>query len=291
MAAAFRRNLTRVWCAGATLALVAATAALAQDPGDQAQPEASNSIHSLGLPQNPQIFGAAMPSVIKATAIVNGEAITQTDVEQRLALLAIANGSEIPADEADRLRQQVLRNLIDETLEIQAAKADKIEIKKSDIDKTIVRVAGNVKQTPDQLAAFLESHGSNIAALRRQIEGEIAWQRLQHANIEVTVGDDEVKAVLARLNAAKGSEEYHVGEIFLSSTPATESQTLDNASKILEQLRGGASFAGYARQYSEASTAAVGGDLGWVRPEQLPAPLADALKEMPPGTVSNPIPV
>jgi peptidyl-prolyl cis-trans isomerase SurA len=293
VAAAFRRNLTRIWCAGATLALAAATSALAQDLPDQPAPEEVNSSRSLGLPENPQIFGSAMPSVIKATAIINGEAITQTDVAQRLALLAIANGSDIPTEEVDRLRQQVLRNLIDETLQIQAAKAEKIEVKKSDIDKTIVRVAGNVKQTPQELSTYLDTHGSNIASLRRQIEGEIAWQRLQHAEIEsgVSVGDDEVKAVLERLTASKGTEEYHVGEIFLSATPATETQTLDNANKILAQLRNGASFAGYARQYSEASTAAVGGDLGWVRPEQLPAPLAAALNTMPAGTVSQPIPV
>jgi peptidyl-prolyl cis-trans isomerase SurA len=291
VAAAFRRNLTRIWLGGATLALAAATAAVAQDAASQAQPQAPNSARSLGLPENPQVFGGTMPSVIKATAIVNGEAITQTDVEQRLALLAIANGSEIPADEADRLRQQVLRNLIDETLEIQAAKASKIEIKKSDIDKTIVRVANNAKQTPAQLTEFLQAHGSDITALRRQIEGEIAWQRLQRANIEVSIGDDEVKAVLDRLNAAKGTQEYHVGEIFLSATPATQRQTFENANKILEQLKNGASFAGYAQQYSEASTKAVGGDLGWIRPEQLPQALGDALKQMSPGMVSPPIEV
>ena len=53
-------------------------------------------------------------------------------------------------------------------------------------------------------------------------------------------------------------------------------QVTANANRIIEQLRQGASFAGYARQYSEASTAAVGGDLGWVRPEQLPEQLAAA---------------
>jgi len=234
-----------------------------------------------------------MPSVIKATALVNGDVITQTDVDQRLALLAIANGGKIPQNEVDSLRQQVLRNLIDETLEIQAARAAKIEWKTSDIDRTVERVAGNVKKTPDQLASFLEANGSSIKSLRRQIEGEIAWQRLQSAKIEngVSVGDDEVKAVLDKLTASKGTEEYHVGEIFLSSTPATQDQTLANANKILEQLRNGASFAGYARQYSEASTAAVGGDLGWVRPEQLPGPLAATLRNMGAGSVSNPIPV
>ena len=276
--------------AGAAILLVAATAAAAQQAGDQ-QSQPINSSEALHLPQNPELFGTSMPSVIKATAIVNGDVITQTDVDQRLALLAIANGGEIPPDQIDPLRQQVLRNLIDETLEIQAAKDDKIEVKKADIDKTVARVADNVKQNPDQLKVYLEAHGSSIASLRRQIEGEIAWDRLQHDKIEVSVGDDEVKAVLDKLNASKGTEEYHVGEIFLASTPYTQDQTLQNANKILEQLKNGASFAGYAREYSQASTAAVGGDLGWVRPEQLPTQIATVLRQMGPGTISNPIPV
>jgi peptidyl-prolyl cis-trans isomerase SurA len=287
-------NGTRAFLAGAIVALGLASGAVAQDstqPNDQQPPV--DTTQSLKLPQNPQVFGTAMPSVVKATAIVNGDVITQTDIEQRLQLLAIANGGQIPAEERQRLAEQVLRNLIDETLEIQAAKTEKIDVKQSDIDKTVLRVAQNTKRTPDQLAAFLESNGSNIKSLRRQIEGEIAWQRLQRAKIEssVSVGDDEVKAVIDKMNASKGTEEYRVGEIFLSATPATEAQTLDNANKILVQLRNGASFAGYARQYSEASTAAVGGDLGWVRPEQLPTPLATALRDMPAGAISNPIPV
>jgi len=288
-------NGRRALIAAAAVGLGLASGAVAQDDSNQPdapQPEA-NSTQSLRLPQNPEVFGTAMPSVVKATAIVNGDVITQTDIGQRLQLLAIANGGQIPAEERQRLGEQVLRNLIDETLQIQAAKSEKIEIKQSDIDKTLKRVADNVKRTPDQLASYLETQGSNIKSLRRQIEGEIAWQRLQHAKIEsgVTVGDDEVKAVLDKMTASKGTEEYRVGEIFLSATPATESQTLDNANKILSQLRGGASFAGYARQYSEASTAAVGGDLGWVRPEQLPAPIAAVLRDMPNGAISNPVPV
>ena len=293
MAAVFGVNKARLLIAGAAITLGFGTGALAQDNDQSGQQPEVNSSESLKLPQNPQVFGTAMPSVIKATAIVNGDVITQTDVNQRLAWLSIANGTPIPPEELDRLREQVLRNLIDETLEIQAAKTEKIDIKPSEIDRTVERVAGNAKQTAAQLAAYLDSNGSSIKSMRRQIEGEIAWQRLQRAKIEsgVSVGDDEVKAVLDKLNASKGTEEYRVGEIFLSATPATEAQTLDNANKILAQLRNGASFAGYARQYSEASTAAVGGDLGWVRPEQLPAALATVLRDMPAGAISNPIPV
>jgi len=278
--------------AGTAVALGLASGAVAQET-DQNAEQPVNTTQSLKLPQNPQVFGNAMPSVIKATAIINGDVITQTDIDQRLALLAIANGGKIPPEEIQRLREQVLRNLIDETLQIQAAKTEKIEVKQSDIDKTVQRVAANVKKTPDQLAVMLESSGSNIKTLRRQIEGEIAWQRLQHAKIEsgVSVGDDEVKAVLDKMNASKGTQEYRVGEIFLSATPATDAQIIENANKILNQLRAGASFAGYARQYSEASTAAVGGDLGWVRPEQLPPQLADALRQLPAGAISNPIQV
>ena len=268
------------------LGVALATAGIAQE----SEP-AVNSTATLNLPENPQLFGTTLPSVIKATAIVNGEVITQTDIDQRVALLAIANGGEIPADELDRLRQQVLSNLIDETLQIQAAKAEEIEIADSDIDKTVARVAGNVKQTPEQMAAYLKSRGSSIRSIRRQITGELAWRRLQSKKIEsvINVGDEEVQAVIDKLNASKGTQEYRVGEIFLSASSANEEQAAANAQKVFAALQQGGSFVGYARQFSEASTAAVGGDLGWVRPEQLPDALANAVRQMGPGQISAPI--
>jgi peptidyl-prolyl cis-trans isomerase SurA len=271
--------------AGPVSALVALGVALAS--AAPAQDQTGNSTSALKLPSNPTVFGASMPSVVKATAIINGEIITQTDIDQRVALLAIANGGKIPADELEPLRQQVLRNLIDETLQIQAAKAAEIEVTEADIDKTVERVAGNVKQTPEQMAEYLKANGSSIRSIRRQILGEISWRRLQSAKIEsgISVGDEEVKAVIQRLEASKGTEEFRVGEIFLSMTPANQAQAQANADRIMEQLRQGASFVGYARQFSEASTAAVGGDLGWVRPEQLPEQLSAAVRSMEPGQV------
>jgi len=278
----------RTALAAAAIALAIATGAAAQE----ATP-VPNSVSVLDLPENPTLFGTSLPSIVKATAIVNGEVITQTDIDQRLALLAISNGGQIPSGEIERLRAQVLRNLIDETLQIQAARAAEIKITPEDVDKTVARISANVKQTPEQMAEYLKSQGSSIRSIRRQIEGEIAWTRLQRAKIEsqVSVGEEEVKSVIERLNASKGTEEFRVGEIFLSATRDNQEQVLANANKVLEQLKAGASFAGYARQFSEASTAAVGGDLGWVRPEQLPDQLATVLRAMTAGQVSNPIAV
>jgi peptidyl-prolyl cis-trans isomerase SurA len=119
----------------------------------------------------------------------------------------------------------------------------------------------------------------------------MAWSRLQHSKIEpfVNVSEDEVKSVIARLNAAKGTQQYKVSEIFLSATPETAAAVRANADRIVQQLRGGASFLAYARQFSEASTAARGGELGWVQAEQLPEQLGAAVKALPVGTVSDPI--
>ena len=279
------------------LALGAASAAIAQDDQQADQAPSAEAAQPgnrpLDLPENPQLFGTTLPAVVKATAIVNGTVITQSDIDQRLALLAIAQGGNIPADQMQALRQQVLRNLIDETLQIQAAKADKIDVTDRDIDKTVERVASQNNQTPEQLAGYLDAHGSSIKSIRRQIQGEIAWTRLQQKRIEstVSVGDDEVNAVLAKLNAAKGTEEYRVGEIYLAAPGGDTSRAMGTATQIIDQLKKGASFAGYARQYSEASTAAVGGDLGWVRPAQLPPQIANVLSTMKAGDVSAPIAV
>lgn len=263
--------------------LIAATA-LAQTAG--------TGTDALNIPVNPQIFGRPQdPNVRKATAIVNGSVITGTDLDHRLALIVLANGGQVPADELPRLRAQVLRNLVDETLQIQAAEAQDMKVEQAEIDSYFERYARNFGRSSADFAEYLRSAGSSDRSIKRQIHGEIAWQRLQGRQIQpfVNVAEEEVRAVLDRLNAAKGTQEYRIGEIFLSGTPETAAETRANAARIVQQIRGGASFVAYARQFSEASTAAVGGDLGWVRAEQLPEQLAEVARQLPVGQVSDPI--
>ncbi|HJQ16218.1 MAG TPA: peptidylprolyl isomerase [Allosphingosinicella sp.] len=274
------------------IALIAAAACAAAGAGAQIVDDPASA--DLNIPTNPQFFSAGDQSVRKATAIVNGDVITGTDVDQRLALLVLANNNtKIPPEEMQRLRAQVLRNLVDETLEIQAAEAKDIKIEPKEIDAYYEQYARNLGRAAKEFSAWLRSNGTSDRSIKRQIHGEIAWRRLQGREIEpqVNVSEDEVKAVIERLNAAKGTQEFKVAEIFLSASPETAAEVQANANRIVEQIRNGASFMAYARQYSEASTAAVGGDLGWVRAEQLPEALAEAAKQLAVGQLSNPIPV
>jgi peptidyl-prolyl cis-trans isomerase SurA len=270
----------------AGLACAAALHAQSVDDTDRGAPNAA-----LDIPKDVKLFGAADPNVRKATAVVNGTVITETDVDQRLALVILANGGKVPDEERERLRLQVLRNLIDETLQIQEAGANDIKISSAEIDQSFARVASNFKSSPQAFSEYLKSKGSSATSMRRQIEGELAWSRLLRRKVQpfVNVSQEEVKSVIDRMKEAKGSEEYRIGEIYLSATPENNAQIAENARKIIEQLKGGGSFQAYARQYSEASTAAVGGDLGWVRTAQLPDELSDAVKQMSPGQLVGPV--
>ena len=175
-----------------------------------------------------------------------------------------------------RLRLQVLRNLIDETLQIQAAKVADIEIEDAEIEQTYTRVAQqNFGQNTKAMDAYLVKVGSSPSSLKRQIRGELSWQRLLRRNVQpfVNVSDEEVREVLERLKAAKGTEEYRVGEIYLAAAPEAKPQVLGNANQIVEQLRKGGSFVAYARQYSQASTAAVATAARDLSPGQLFGPI------------------
>ena len=247
----------------------------------------------LDIPDQVHFVGRQDPGIRKATAIVNGEVITGSDIDHRLALALADNPNRPPPEEIERIRAQILRNLIDETLEIQAAAQEDITVDDGEVNGYYQRIAASRHRTPEAFTAYLRSLGSSDSSLKRQIRGELAWERLKRRRIEpfVNVGDDEVQAVIARLNASRGTAEYHVGEIFMSATPETLTQVRANAANIVQQIRGGANFQSYARQFSEASTAALGGDLGWVRAEQLPDELSGVIQQMPVGAISEPIPV
>ena len=250
--------------------------------------------NTLGIPENVTLLRDNNPNVRTATAVVNGDVITGTDIDQRVALVLAASNTQLPESEIQRLRMQVLRNLIDETLQIQAAKAEEIEITQEQIDQQYARVAAqNFGQDLKAMDENLRRIGSSPTSLKRQIYGELAWSSLLRRKIIpfVNVSEEEVDELVKRLEESRGSDEYRVGEIYLSATPETAPAVEQNARRIMDQLRQGGSFTAYARQFSEASTAVVGGDLGFVRLGQLPPELAAVVRDLQPGQLVGPIQV
>ncbi len=247
----------------------------------------------LGIPADISLLGEANPNVRTATAIVNGHVITGTDIDQRVALVVSASNNQLSEEELARLRMQVLRNLIDETLQIQAARSQEIEVTQAEVTERYNTLAvQNFGQETGAMDEYLISIGSSPASLKRQIEGELAWSNLLRRNIApfVNVSEEEVNELLKRMEESRGTEEFRLAEIFLAATPENRNAVLENGQQIMQQLRQGGSFQGYARQFSQASTAATGGDLGWLRLAQLRSTQLEAIvNEMQPGQLVGPV--
>ena len=127
----------RLSLAAVLVSATALTPLIAQTDSDNGAPAAN-----LDIPEGQQLFGKNDPNVRRATAQVNGEIITGTDIDHRLALIVAANENKLPPEELARFRAQILTNLIDETLQIQEAAANEIEVTEAEV---IFRSRGTAK--------------------------------------------------------------------------------------------------------------------------------------------------
>ena len=285
------RNFLRA-SAHYVLGAVATFAVGVQPVSAQTVPDGGVPEVGLNIPANSQLFGNANDNVYRPTATVNGQIITATDVEQRLALIRIANRGELPPEQLQQLRLQVFGQLVDEILQIQEAAANEITLEEAEINSEFARIAATLRQTPEQFTQFLAANGSSVTSIRQQIRGSLAWQNLLARNVNpfVNVSEVEVQAMIDRLLGQRGLVEYRVGEIYLPATPDTMRATAENAQRIMQTLSDGTStFQDQAQRLSQASSASVGGDLGWLRLSQLPPSLAEAVQGMSPGQLAGPI--
>ena len=229
--------------------------------------------------------------------VVNGAVITGTDLVHRVALLVATSGREYTEDELQFERLRVLSNLIDETLQMQASTAQEMPIEDAMVEGRYAEVAqrnfGNGPGAIDEMNRQVLAFGSSPASLKRQIRGEIAWQQLLRRNVVpfINVSREEAQERWEELQATRGETEYRIGEIYLSATPETREAVYQNAIAIVERLRQGGSFQAYARQFSEASTATVGGVLDFVQLNRLPAVMAAEVQKLQVGQLVGPIEV
>lgn len=226
-------------------------------------------------------------------AVVNNDAITATDLEERLRLLMISSGIPPSPETRERLMPQVLNMLIDEQLMMQEAQRVKINVSDEEVKAGFAKLAEQNGMPADQFREVVRRSGVPTRAMDRQIKSQIAWGRMVQQKIRptVVVNDLEVDSMLERLRRNIGKDEYLVGEIFLPiDTPTDEPQVSQLAQKLTRELVGGkVPFPRVAAQFSQSASSKRGGDMGWVEADQFPEEIVTVLERMNEGDLSDPI--
>lgn len=244
----------------------------------------------LALPVH-AVAATEMPT-LGIVATVNDDAITSSDLDGRMRLMMLGSGIQSNPEILNKLRAQVLRTLVDERLQAQEARNLNVTVSDAEVDEQVAKLAQQNNMPPERMAEFFARGGVSINALRDQLRANIAWGKVVQRKLRprVDIGDDEVDAEIARIQANAGKPEYLIADIFLPvDAPQQESSVEQSAYKLIETMSKGARFSGIARQFSQAASAAAGGDLGWLQVGQLEPQLDEAIRKMSPGTLSPPI--
>ena len=248
-------------------------------------------VFSFGLMTAAPSYGQARTETI--AAVVNEDAVSVSDVNERIKLVIASSGMPDNQDIREKLEPQILNILIDEKLKLQEAERLEIFVGEADIEQGFAAIAAQNKFSADQFRSVLRNSGVSPQTLKDQIHAQIAWSQVigRELRPQVAIADKEVDSVLNRLKASQGKDEYLVSEIFLPvDKPTEEADTRKLADKLMKELEEGkVPFQRLASQFSQAAGAAKGGDIGWVQEGQLPQELDQVLAQMGEGELSQPI--
>lgn len=227
-------------------------------------------------------------------AIVNQDAISINDVNERMLLVMSSSGIPNKQEIRDRLKPQIINTLIDEKLKIQQAAEFDLVANEDEINRGFSSIAGQNNLSAEEFKALLGRQGVSANSLEDQIRSQVAWSKFIQRRVKprITIAANEVNAVLDRMRSKIGTEEYRIFEIYL---PVNETNDENNVRQLGERLygeliSGKVPFQRVASQFSQSPGASQkGGDLGWVQEKQLVDILDQALQQMNKGDVSRPI--
>lgn len=228
----------------------------------------------------------------RIAAVVNKEIITVHDMQERIQLILLTSRIPNTVQTRQRLAAQVLRTLINESLQLQEAKRLRISISDREVAKTLADIEKRNRMKSGTLLRALRGRGVDPRTLVDQIRAGLAWNKVIRRAVRrrVRVSEAEIDDAIERLSANKNRLQYRISEIFLAvDGPGQDAVALRNARQILTLIRRGAAFGSLARQFSQSATAADGGDMGVVFEGQLEPELEQAIKRVRTGQVIGPI--
>jgi peptidyl-prolyl cis-trans isomerase SurA len=152
------------------------------------------------------LMGWASPLHAQTVAVmVNGEPITNYDIEQRSKLTFLTTHKQPD-------RQQVIDELIDEKVKIKEAKKYGVDPTATDIDQSYAAMGSRMRISPEQLTKSLESQGIRPDTLKARLKADMVWSNLVRGRYKesLQIGEKDVAAAVQ----VSGGDEKQEAEAF-----------------------------------------------------------------------------
>jgi peptidyl-prolyl cis-trans isomerase SurA len=232
-------------------------------------------------------LGASPAHAQTVAVMVNGEPITDYDIEQRSKLNFLTT-HKTPD------RKEIVSELIDEKVKIKEGKKFGVDPGVADVDQAYVGMSQRMHLNADQLTATLERQGIRADTLKSRIKADIVWTSLVRGRYKerLQVGEKDVAAAVK----AEGGDDQQQGEAFeyklqpvVLIVPKGSAQTaIELRQKDAETLRARVETCEQANQYFKAMANAAIREPVTKTSADIPANLRKVLDETPVGHLTPP---
>ncbi len=257
----------------------------AETPGQEGTPAASAAPGASGTATAPGQLGALpgaapakpadtskMPDVV---AQINGKKITKGELIQQARqmqaqMAQTSRGQQVPSLD-DAFYKQVLEGLVAQTLLIEDAKRQGVQVSDDELKPQLAALRGRF---PDEAAykKALEQEGLTEKQLHEKLRQEAVIQKYVGTKIlnEVSVTDQAAREFYDKnMDKMQRPERAHLRHILIRVEPtaaaADKEKAKDKAEDILKRIQGGEDFAKLAAENSDdPGSKTRGGDLSWM---------------------------
>ena len=237
-------------------------------------------------------------------AIAEEKVITVDDIRREISPLIPqiqrdARNEKEFNEKIESLQDSVIQDLIDKVLIIKEFRKEKDGKEARNIPASYVdnRIADILSEQFDndrsKFLAYLRAKGTTLREYRKEVEEDIIFHYMQQQQrkSQSVVSPDRIE-MFYRENKDRFYQEdgVHLRLIQLSRADnATDAELKTKADEIIAKFKGGAKFEDLAKEYSQDSRRAKGGDWGWVKRSDLKDDFKNPLFVLKPGEVTSPL--
>jgi len=229
------------------------------------------------------LTGGGSPLYAQSVALlVNGEPITNYDIEQRTKLNALTTHKQMP-------RQEVIDQLVDEKVKIKEGKKYGVDPTSSDIEQSYAGMSSRMRISADQLTKSLESQGIRSDTLKARLKADMVWTSLVRGRFKesLQVGEKEVAAAAGDQSQTEAFE-YQMQPIILIVPKGAAPSAIELRKKEAENLRERVQSCEAANSYFKTMPNAAIRDVVTRTSADLPGPLRELLDKTPIGHLTAP---